>query len=108
MEDRLHQIVDGLLEEVSKIVIGMEGLKELLLVASLSGGHILIEGPTGTAKTTLARTFAQALGGIFKRIQFTPDMLPSDITGFEFYTPAGACSLYYCVAFPVQDRLNHI
>jgi MoxR-like ATPase len=89
MEDRLHQVVDGLLEEVSKIVIGMEDLKELLLVALLSGGHILIEGPAGTAKTTLARTFAQALGGIFKRIQFTPDMLPSDVTGFYLYTPAG-------------------
>jgi MoxR-like ATPase len=61
----------------------------MLLIALLSEGHVLIEGMTGTAKTLLARTFAQVIGGEFKRIQFTPDMLPADVTGFYMYTPNG-------------------
>ena len=89
MSGKLNKVIDGLSDEVNKVVIGMESLKELLLVAAISGGHVLIEGPLGTAKTTLARTFAQALGGVFKRIQFTPDMLPSDVTGFYLYTLNG-------------------
>lgn len=89
MPDKLNKVIDGLFDEVNKVVIGMESLKELLVVAAISGGHILIEGPLGTAKTTVARTFAQALGGVFKRIQFTPDMLPSDVTGFYMYTLNG-------------------
>ena len=89
MPDKLNKVIEGLLNEVNKVVIGMENLKELLVVAAISGGHILIEGPLGTAKTTVARTFAQALGGVFKRIQFTPDMLPSDVTGFYMYTLNG-------------------
>jgi len=89
MSDKLNKAIEGLFDEVNKVVIGMESLKELLLVAAISGGHILIEGPLGTAKTTVARTFAEALGGVFKRIQFTPDMLPSDVTGFYLYTLNG-------------------
>ncbi|GAG43162.1 unnamed protein product, partial [marine sediment metagenome] len=61
---------------------GKNDLKEILLVALLAQGHVLIEGIPGTGKTTLARTFAQAIGGSFKRIQGTPDMLPADILGF--------------------------
>lgn len=89
-EERLYEIIDKVRDEVSKVVVGMKSLKELLLIAVLSGGHIFIEGPTGTAKTTIARMFAQALGGRFKRIQFTPDMLPSDVTGFYVHTLDGS------------------
>ena len=78
-----------ILEEVSKIVIGKDEIKEMLLVAMLSEGHVLIEGLPGTAKTLLAKTFSQVIGGDFKRIQFTPDMLPADVTGFYLYTPDG-------------------
>ena len=78
------------LDEVSRVVIGKQTEKELLMATILCGGHILIEGPLGTAKTTLARTFAQAIGGEFKRVQFTPDMLPADITGFYLYTMDGS------------------
>jgi len=53
-------------------------LKELLLVALIAGGHVLIEGPPGSAKTTLANSFARAIGGTFKRVQLTPDMMPSE------------------------------
>lgn len=76
--------------EISKIVIGKEEAKELLMVAILSEGHVLIEGYAGSAKTLLAKTFAKVIGGNFKRIQFTPDMLPSDVTGFNSYSPDGA------------------
>jgi MoxR-like ATPase len=76
-------------QEVSKVVIGKDDIKFMLLVALLCRGHVLIEGLAGSAKTTLARTFARVVGGEFKRIQFTPDMLPSDVTGFYIYTPDG-------------------
>jgi len=82
--------VQDIINEVSKVVVGKEELKELLMVALLSQGHILIEGLPGTAKTTLARTFATVMGGTFKRVQGTPDMLPSDILGFYFYRPDGS------------------
>jgi MoxR-like ATPase len=76
-------------DELSKVVIGKEEAKELLLVALLSEGHVLIEGYAGSAKTLLAKTFAKVIGGNFKRIQFTPDMLPADVTGFNVYSPDG-------------------
>jgi len=76
--------------EVSKVVIGKDDVKFILLVGLLCRGHVLIEGLPGTAKTTVARTFSSVIGGDFKRIQFTPDMLPSDITGFYVYTPDGS------------------
>ena len=72
---------------VSKVVIGKDEAKEALMLALVAGGHILIEGVPGTAKTKLARSFAAAIGGQFKRIQFTPDMMPADITGFYLYSP---------------------
>jgi MoxR-like ATPase len=85
----LMNVPRKILDEVSKVVVGKEDVKEILLTALLSEGHVLIEGMTGTAKTLLARTFAQVIGGEFKRIQFTPDMLPADVTGFYMYTPNG-------------------
>ncbi len=88
-KDGLLGISRRILDEVSRVVVGKEEVKELLLVALLSRGHVLIEGLPGTAKTTLARTFAQAIGGEFKRIQFVPDMLPADVCGFYLYTPDG-------------------
>jgi MoxR-like ATPase len=78
-----------ILSEVSKVVIGKGEIKQALMLALIAGGHILIEGAPGTAKTKLAKTFSQAIGGSFKRIQFTPDMLPADITGFYLYSPSG-------------------
>jgi MoxR-like ATPase len=67
--------------EVSKVVIGQERAVELLLVAALARGHVLIEGPPGSAKTLLGRATAHMLGATFKRIQFTPDTTPSELTG---------------------------
>jgi MoxR-like ATPase len=78
-----------ILDEISKVVVGKHDIKEMLIVALLSEGHLLIEGFPGTAKTLLAKTFAQVIAGQFKRIQFTPDMLPADVTGFNVYSPEG-------------------
>lgn len=76
-------------QEVARAVVGQEATVELMLIALLSGGHILLEGPPGTAKTLLAGSFARALGIAFGRIQFTPDLMPGDIIGtnlFNFQT----------------------
>ncbi len=70
-----------ILDEISRTVIGLEGAAEQLLIALVAGGHVLMEGVPGTAKTTLCKTFANLLGVDFHRIQFTPDLLPSDVTG---------------------------
>jgi MoxR-like ATPase len=67
--------------EVRRAVVGQDDALRLLLAAAALGGHVLLEGPPGTAKTLLARSFAAALDTTFRRIQFTPDMLPSDVTG---------------------------
>jgi len=76
-----------LVKEVSSIIVGKKQTIEMLLTATLCEGHTLLEGPPGIAKTLLARTFARALGGSFVRIQMTPDLLPSDITGVNVYNP---------------------
>ncbi len=70
-------------EEISKVVVGHERAVDLLLVAALAHGHVLIEGPPGSAKTLLARAMAHVLGAQFKRIQFTPDVTPDEMTGME-------------------------
>ena len=85
----IEDIPSKILDELNKVVVGKEEIKQMLLVALFSEGHVLIEGLPGTAKTLLAKTFAQTLGGQFKRIQFTPDMLPADVTGFNVYSPDG-------------------
>jgi MoxR-like ATPase len=92
LEENIKDLVGipaKILEEVSKVVVGKDDIKETLLIALLGEGHVLIEGFAGTAKTLIAKTFSQVIGGDFKRIQFTPDMLPADVTGFYLYTPEG-------------------
>jgi len=86
---KVSDLYEKILGEVSKVVIGKDEIKEALMLALIAGGHVLIEGLTGTAKTKLARSFAEAIGGQFKRIQFTPDMMPADVTGFYIYSPTG-------------------
>ena len=92
-EKPTQEIPNRILNEISKVIIDKQEIQEILLIALLSEGHLLIEGLPGTAKTLLAKTFAQVIGGDFKRIQFTPDMLPADVTGFYLYTPDGKSRL---------------
>ena len=79
--------VDRLLSEVSHIVVGQKYMVERLLVGLISGGHILVEGVPGLAKTLAVRTMSQAVDGTFSRIQFTPDLLPADIIGTQIFNP---------------------
>ena len=77
--------VVSLLSEVSKVIVGQSYILERMLVGLLSDGHILLEGVPGLAKTLAVNTMAKAVSGDFKRIQFTPDLLPSDLTGTLIY-----------------------
>ncbi|MEM1293723.1 MAG: AAA family ATPase [Verrucomicrobiota bacterium] len=81
LTERLHQLRQRLVSTV----LGAEGPANLLLTALLAKGHALIEGPPGIGKTSIAHSLATGIGGTFKRIQFTPDLLPSDILGYNLY-----------------------
>ncbi|MDN5570731.1 MAG: AAA family ATPase [Propionibacteriaceae bacterium] len=72
--------------EVQRVIVGQEHMVEQLMVGLLAKGHVLLEGVPGTAKTLAVRTFAQVVGGDFARIQFTPDLVPSDIVGTRIYS----------------------
>jgi MoxR-like ATPase len=77
-------------QRINASVIGQEAVVDLLLIALLADGHLLMEGLPGLAKTRTIKTLAKNLEAEFRRIQFTPDLLPSDITGSEIYTGEGA------------------
>ena len=79
--------LQDLRHEISKVIVGQEDLIEKMLVALIADGHILIEGVPGLAKTLTVKTLAQALSASFQRIQFTPDLLPADITGTLIFNP---------------------
>ncbi|BCX04942.1 MAG: ATPase [Candidatus Roseilinea sp.] len=77
--------IERLLYEVKKVIVGQDHLLERLAVALLARGHILVEGVPGLAKTMTIKTLAEAIGGSFKRIQFTPDLVPADLVGTRIY-----------------------
>jgi MoxR-like ATPase len=77
----VEELRDRVVGEVSKVVVGQDDVVTKILTALLLGGHVILEGPPGVAKTLLANATAKALGLPFRRLQFTPDMLPSDVTG---------------------------
>jgi len=81
------RVCNALIDEVGKVVVGQEAMISRLLVGLLSGGHVLLEGVPGLAKTLTVRTLAAAIHTGFSRIQFTPDMLPADVVGTEIFNP---------------------
>jgi len=83
LANRVCELRKKVLAETSQVVVGLEHVTEQLLMALLAGGHVLLEGVPGTAKTTLCRTFSTVMGIDYERIQFTPDLLPSDVTGTQ-------------------------
>lgn len=84
----MSQIIENIKTEISKVLVGQDKMIEGLLAGLLCRGHILLEGVPGLAKTTAVNALAKTLGLDFKRVQFTPDLLPSDIIGTEIYDPS--------------------
>ena len=76
---------ENVIKNVSKVIVGKDEVIELLIVSLISGGHILLEDIPGVGKTMLVKAFSKTLGLPSNRIQFTPDLLPSDLTGINFY-----------------------
>ncbi|RYL93096.1 MoxR family ATPase [Sporolactobacillus sp. THM7-4] len=85
-----HQLITEMIDHVETVVIGKRKVIKLITVALLAGGHVLIEDIPGVGKTLLVRAIAQSIGAEFKRIQFTPDLLPSDLTGVSIYNQKNA------------------
>jgi MoxR-like ATPase len=81
--ERFHAVRENILRQVRQVIVGQEDVLDEILIALFVGGHCLITGLPGTAKTLMVRTIAETLGLVFKRIQFTPDLMPSDITGTD-------------------------
>jgi MoxR-like ATPase len=83
----VHDRLEEALFEIRRVIAGQEQMLERVLVCLLSGGHLLIEGVPGLAKTLTIKTTAGVLGGTFNRVQFTPDLVPSDLVGTRIYRP---------------------
>jgi MoxR-like ATPase len=81
--ERFHAVREGILKQVRQVIVGQQDVLEQMLIALFVGGHCLVTGMPGTAKTLMVRTLADSLGLRFRRIQFTPDLMPSDITGTD-------------------------
>lgn len=79
------KILDELQDNISKVMIGNKGTMKLILTALLAKGHVLLEDVPGTGKTVLAKSLARSVDAQFGRVQFTPDLLPSDVTGLNYY-----------------------
>lgn len=98
--------INSILDNVGKVIVGKDDVVVKVLTSILAGGHILLEDVPGTGKTMLAKTVAKSIDCEFKRIQFTPDLLPSDITGLHIYNQKSAefvlsklpcvCQYYTC------------
>jgi MoxR-like ATPase len=86
-QDGPRQALQEALYEIKRVIVGQDAMLERLLVSLLAGGHVLLEGVPGLAKTLTVKTLAQVLGGSFSRVQFTPDLVPADLVGTRIYRP---------------------
>jgi len=84
----MNNIIEALIENIEKVIVGKRSVIEHILVALLSDGHVLIEDVPGVGKTQIVATLARSVNGVFNRVQFTPDLMPSDIMGFSMFNPA--------------------
>jgi MoxR-like ATPase len=85
--DEPRAVLEEALYEVKRVIVGQDAMLERLLVSLLAGGHVLLEGVPGLAKTLTVKTLAKVLGGTYKRIQFTPDLVPADLVGTRIWRP---------------------
>src|ERR1051326_5772523 len=85
VDSRLHAHVPAITTQLSRVILGKAEVMDHLAVALLSGSHVLMEDVPGVGKTTLAKALARSFAGDFKRVQFTPDLLPTDILGSSIY-----------------------
>jgi MoxR-like ATPase len=85
-----REALEGALYEIKRVIVGQDAMLERVMVALLTGGHVLLEGVPGLAKTLTIKTLASVVGGSFQRIQFTPDLVPSDLVGTRIYRPDSA------------------
>lgn len=85
--EQRHPIIEKVLQNIEKVMIGKRKVAELSVIALLSEGHVLLEDVPGVGKTMMVRALAKSVGANFRRIQFTPDLLPSDVTGVSIYNP---------------------
>jgi MoxR-like ATPase len=84
----MRNTINMLLENIEKVIVGKRPVLEHLITALLCDGHVLIEDVPGVGKTQIVATLARSLNGVFHRIQFTPDVMPSDIMGFSMFNPS--------------------
>src|SRR5919106_1497057 len=87
LQEEPREALESALFEIKRVIIGQDAMLERVMVALLTGGHVLLEGVPGLAKTLTIKTLASVVGGTFSRIQFTPDLVPSDLVGTRIYRP---------------------